>query len=215
MTETVTTETTEVVEAVETPKQGALKRFAKAFYAKVSTAAQAVKAFIVRTLGDNETPVTSEGAVRKTLRYVTAVPKWAGHAALFAFRTVLWLVNVVLAGIVLGAVIVVGVPVLLVAALAMVAFKTIQGFALVLRTPYLIVRGDDCLKTDWVGYGNLWKPKYFLFTRIAQVFYAKKLAEQALKTELTVVPDAQQPKGHTTAKQHKTYPSRIPAMATA
>jgi hypothetical protein len=210
MTETMTVTT--VVGTVETPKQGALKRFARAFYAKASKAAQSAKGYVVRHLGDNEQEIGTESTTRTTLRYVTAVPKWVGHALVFAFRTVLWIANVLVAGVVLASMILVGVPALLIAAASLVIFKVVQGLALVLRTPYLMVRGDDCLKTDWSGYGNLWKPQYFLCTRIQQVF-AAQLHEQMV--ELAIVPDAQAPKGHATAKQHKTYPSRIPAMATA
>jgi hypothetical protein len=161
-------------ETVETAREGALKRFAKAFYAKVRKAASAIKAVFVHTVGDNETIVDpSEGLVRKTLRYVTAVPKWIGHVLVFVVRTILFAVLTVaaLAVALLGAV--VGVIVSAAYIVAMTVYKIVQGIALLARTPYLLVRGDDCLATDYEGYGNLWKPKYFYLTTISQVFAAQ------------------------------------------
>lgn len=178
MSETTTVETTSTVE--QSPaKENMLKRFAKAFYAKVSTAAKAVKATFAH-LGDNETPVDpNEGAFRKALRYVMAVPKWIGHAIVFIAKVMLTaLFLVVLVAVTAIAMLVGSVAGLLYLA-AMTVFKVIQGIALLARTPYLMVRGDDCLRTDYVGYGNLWKPKYFPFTTISQVYYAKKLEREA------------------------------------
>lgn len=235
MTETVTAETT-TVDAVETPKQGALKRFAKAFYAKVSKAAQAVKASIVRNVDDNETPVREdEGVIRKALRYVTAVPKWIGHGVVFIAQSLLFAAFLIVLGVVIIVGAVLGAVLSLVWFAAMTVFKVIQGLALIVRTPYLIVRGDDCLKTDYAGYAYLWTPKHFACTRISQVFYAQateaKEREEAkerhpsmadVKTPaehtekaatLSVV--GQQPKGRPTNRQRKYRPARIPAAAEA
>jgi hypothetical protein len=230
MSETTTVETPEV-ETVEQPKQGMLKRFAKAFYAKASNAAKAIKAAIVRNVGDNETTVSDESKFRSALRYVTAVPKWIGHSIVFAARAVLWVLNLVVAIVFLLALMVVAIPVILVGFTVMIAFKVIQGIALLLRAPYLLVRGDDCLKTDVVGYANLWKPRYFAYTRISQVFLAQELAaKEAFEAEvdrqyeelvapkeeapvLSVVKDDQKPKGRPTNRQRKHRPARVPSAA--
>lgn len=223
MSETTTVETSTVEQA---PKESMLKRYAKAFYAKASKAVQAVKATLVRTLGDNETPVNDEGMFRKALRYVTAVPKWIGHGVVFVAQSLLFAAFVIVLGLVIIAATIVGLVVSAVYAAAMIVFKIIQGIALLARTPYLLVRGDDCLKTDVVGYAMLWKPKYFAFTRISQAFYAQAATElakaeaverhpasvQVEKPKLTVVRnDDQAPKGNPTPRQHKRRPRRMPA----
>lgn len=179
MSETTTTQVPET-ELAETPEQGALKKFAKAFAAKVRKAAAAVKAAFVRNVGDNETPVSSdEGAFRKALRFVTAVPKWIGHGILFVLRSVifaLWLVVLMIA------VIIVSIAASIVTAawtLTMAVYKVFQFLALLLRTPYLVVRAKGALKDEYIGYAKLWLPKYFYFTRIQQVYFSEAQAAKA------------------------------------
>lgn len=223
MSETTTVDTSTVEQA---PKEFMLKRYAKAFYAKASKAVQAVKAIAARTVGDNETPVNdSEGMFRKALRYVTAVPKWIGLGVVYVAQALLFAGFVVVLALVVIAATIVGLVVSAAYTAAMIVFKVIQGIALLARTPYLLVRGDDCLKTDYSGYGNLWKPKYFAFTRISQVF-AAQAAEAAAKADaidrhpsgsepvkpkLTVVRDDQAPKGEPTPRQRKRRPRRMPS----
>lgn len=174
MTETMTAETTEVVNAVETPKQGALKKFAKAFAAKVRKTAQAVKAFFVRTLGDNEPTIREdEGLGRKFARVILAVPKWLAHIP----RVIIGAVGYVITTVVFLAATLVAVVVFLAAALislvVLVAVKLVSGIALVIRTPYLLVVSIDAFKCDWSGYLLGWTPRYFMTTRIQQVHYLR------------------------------------------
>lgn len=226
MSETTTVDTSTVEQA---PKENLLKRYAKAFYAKASKTAQAVKALVVRTLGDNETAIDEmEGKFRKALRYVAAVPKWIGHGIVFLAQTLLFAAFVVVLGLVIALAAIVSAVLGAAWIMAMIAFKIIQGVALLVRTPYLAVRGDDCLVTDYAGYALLWKPKYFACTRIAQAFYQQAAAEakkaEALedavqrhpagtevpRPNLTVVKDDQAPKGRPTNRQHKRRPRRMP-----
>jgi hypothetical protein len=220
------TETTET-----TPKESALKRFAKAFYAKVSKAASAAKAAIVRNVGDNETPIVDEGAFRKALRYVTAIPKWVGHSVMYVLRGAFWLLSLAVTAITLGVIVIALAVAMILTGIALVAYKVLQGLSLVLRTPYLIVRGGDCLKTDWTGYALLWTPKYFAYTRIQQVFYAQFRNAEDLWADATVVEDDaetviaealevlepklvahQGGKGRPTNRQRKHRPARLPKM---
>lgn len=188
-----------------TPKESTLKRFAKAFYAKV----QATKERIVALLGDNETPVADEGTARKIARLILSVPKWFGHGVVMGARLVLWAANAVV-GLVTFAIAMVTVGLAAVFAIVTLSvYKTVQLLALIIRTPYLIARGGDCLRTDWVGYANLWRPKYFHFMTISQVFEAQGKAP----VSLSVVVD--RTKNEPTPKQHKTYPSRMPSLAGA
>lgn len=196
---------------VETPQESTLKRYAKAFYAKI----KAAKARVVALVGDNETPIREdEGTARKIARVILSVPKWIGHSVVVGTRIVLWAVNAVVG---LAALFVAIIAVALAVAVAIVTlaiYKVVQLFALILRTPYLLVRGDDCLKTDWVGYLNLWKPKYFYFTRISQVFLAQETEEQVVEEPvLSVVHD--RTKNEPTPKQEKTYPARMPVLVEA
>lgn len=203
------------------PQESALTRYAQAFYAKV----KAVKARIVALVGDNETPVTDEGAVRKAARLLLAVPKWLGHGVVALTRIALWAVNAVVGAVALGVALAAITIAAAIAIITLAAYKVVQLFSLILRTPYLMVRGDDCLKTDWVGYANLWKPKYFLCVSISQVFRAQ-IAERDAKSEakdrhpagsetpaLSVVADRS--KSEATPKQQKTYPARIPTLVEA
>jgi hypothetical protein len=205
---------------VDSAKETMLKRYAKAFYANL----KAAKNRVVALFGDNEPPVREdEGSIRKTARLILAVPKWIGHGVVVGARIVLWAVGAVVGAIALttaAAIIAVAAALTIV---TLTAYKIVQLFALVLRTPYLLVRGDDCFKTDWVGYGNLWKPRYFHFTRISQVYMAQ-IAERnevdaavdrhpANAPALAVVHD--RTKDAPTAKQKKTYPPRIPTLAGA
>jgi len=224
MTETTTDSTTE---SVEQPSQGALKRYAAAFAAKMRKAAAAVKAAFVRNVGDNETPTTDvEGRFRKALRYALAVPKWIGLGLLYVLKMAVTAVLLLAYGVYLLLLAMMTVIVLISLAAALLAYKVAQGLALVVRTPYLALRGDDCLKTDWVGYGLLWTPRYFFYSTISQVYFAKgqEAKEARMDAQHPVFADKVDPpkftvhdggKGHATPKQRKRRPARMPKSAFA
>lgn len=164
-------------------KDSLLKRFARAFRAKVSKAARAVKAGFIRATGDNETPIREdEGVARKFARRLLSIPKWAGNSILAVARVAAWVTIGVIGGITLVVFAAIGILSGSAFAAVMVAYKLVHLLALVLRTPYLAVRSVEALRTDWSGYIQMWRPKYFAFTHISQVFSAQA-AEAALKAE--------------------------------
>jgi len=172
-------ETTEVV-SEEAPKQGFLKRFAKAFVAKVTQAAKAVQSAFVRLFGDNETAIPSgEGIVRTFARVLLAIPKWIALVALKAIQAVVFFVLLMVTAVVTVLAVIVGAVVMAAALVVMTVFKIAQGIALICRTPYLLVRGGDCFATDWKGYLLGWTPRYFMTTSIQQVYYMQKLRSDA------------------------------------
>jgi hypothetical protein len=168
-------ETTEVV-SEETPKRGFLKRFASAFAAKVTQAAKAVQSAFVRLFGDNETEIPeNEGFVRKAARFITAIPKWATLVALKAAQAVVWFALLVITVVVTVVLLIAAAIVFAIALAIQTVFKVLQGIALIARTPYLLVRGDDCFATDWKGYLLGWTPRFFMTTSIQQVYFMRQL----------------------------------------
>ena len=183
MTETTTASAP--VETVEQPQQGMLKRFAAAFAAKVRTTAAAIKAALVRNVGDNESPATdAEGHFRKALRYALAVPKWIGLGLLYVAKMAVSLVLLLAYGYYLLLLGVVSVVTFVALMAIIVVFKIAQGIVLAVRTPYLLVRGDDCLVTDWAGYAALWTPRYFFYSTISQVYFAKRMEQEKMEDQL-------------------------------
>lgn len=212
-------------------KKATLTRYAKAFYAKVKAAAQRARELFVHLMGDNERVVRpNEGTARRIIRRTLAVPKWIAMTALAGVRLVALTVITVVstAGLILAALL--GALAGLIVLLTMVVYKVCQMIALVIRTPHLIACGDDALKTDWTGYLLMWTPKYFLFTRIQQVFAAQELDALIARTDdleddltnqraefhragFQVVNGAEAPKGRPTPRNRKKRPSRFPKFS--
>lgn len=221
-----------------------MKRMAKAFYAKVRNAASKIKAGFIRVTGDNETPIREdEGTARKIARRVLSVPKWTANTLLAVARGISMVVLGAAGFVGLLGFAVIGIVLTLVMGVVMVAYKLVHLLALILRTPYLLTRGGDVLKTDWVGYLSMWRPKYFAYTHISQVYSAQaqeaaERLEEAAQADLDLEAQKQaaqlrhpangqqeapervlrvvgddRTKGQPTASQRKRRPRRIPRVA--
>lgn len=108
---------------------------------------------------------------------IMAVLKWAATAVVWVAR---WVVYILLAVLIVAALLALAVLAIVVAAVAvvlLVAFRIIQGIALLVATPYYAYTDRAECDAIWENYRASWHPKYWAALKISDIdrwreFYA-------------------------------------------
>lgn len=187
----MTTATTPQAEVNETQaKENLLKRFAKAFYAKMAKAAEAVSHFVQRITHANDlvAPVEDEEALKpdflsRASRFVLGALKFIGSLAASLVKIVVGVI-IFLVGIVISLVMMVA---LLVIGLVLVVSKLVQGLALFMASPYNYVRDKENSRLQWKLYFSSWTPKVYVAMKDAFI-QLRQAAEEAAEREATTEP---------------------------